>query len=418
MTNRIIGTSAANMYGQLVTMFIAIISVPVFLSIWTIEEYGVWVLIFTIPAYMAIMDFGVGTISINRMLMLRSNAAKVSVEYSAALFLLVAISFSLLVLLICSFSILNFFGVLSSEVYFSLLLITCYSTLLLVYPLIDAPFKIAEYFATSALLSNTLRLIEMCVCLVVVLEYKTYLSAAAALFASRFIMLLITVVIMAKKEMFPRVVLTVDFKRVRKLLSESCRFVWIPLGNLLYLQAGLFALSLIAGPSSVAIFSVYRTISRTMVQFYNVINRGFMPEFTICYGDGNLVRLRRLLRLSVNINCIVSVASGCFLYVFFEEIIYYWAGEEFVFDRMLSVLIIISTMLSGLWQVGWNFLISVNKYFLVGLGYFSLTLVSLLLLALFYQFGELRGVAFSYVFVDSLLVLWVLYCVNRVVSEK
>lgn len=418
MTSRIIGTSAANMYGQLVTLFISIISVPVFLSIWTIEEYGIWVLIFTIPAYMAIMDFGVGTISINRMLMLRSNPNEVSVEYSAALFLLVAISFSLLVLLVSTFSLLNFFGVLSTELYLSVLFIAGYSALLLIHPLIDAPFKISENFAISALLSNTLRLVEMCICLVVVVEYETYFSAAVTLFVSRFMMLLVTVVVVARKKMFPKIIFSVDFNKVRKLLVESCRFVWIPLGNLLYLQAGLFVLSLIAGPASVAIFSVYRTISRTMVQLYNVINRGFMPEFTICYGDGNLVRLRRLLKLSININCIASVTSGCFLYFFFEDIIYYWAGEEFLFDRVLSVLIIISTMLSGLWQVGWNFLISVNRYFVVGVGYFALSLMSLLLLAIFYQFGELKGVAMSYILVDFSLVVWILYCVDKVVSKK
>src|SRR5690606_26689776 len=49
---------AAQTYSQAVTIGTQLLSVPVLISAWGVEQYGVWLLISAIPAYLALADLG------------------------------------------------------------------------------------------------------------------------------------------------------------------------------------------------------------------------------------------------------------------------------------------------------------------------------------------------------------------------
>ncbi|MFC8316662.1 hypothetical protein ACFUEJ_24125, partial [Gordonia sp. NPDC057258] len=59
---RIIKAFLAHGLGQAVSVFAQIVSVPLFLSVWGAAKYGEWILISTIPTYLALSDLGLSTV--------------------------------------------------------------------------------------------------------------------------------------------------------------------------------------------------------------------------------------------------------------------------------------------------------------------------------------------------------------------
>src|SRR5271170_2561156 len=56
--SRIIRGISANVYSQLVQTLLQLLSVPILATHWGLETYGAWLVIFTVPAYLAFADFG------------------------------------------------------------------------------------------------------------------------------------------------------------------------------------------------------------------------------------------------------------------------------------------------------------------------------------------------------------------------
>ena len=65
--HRIYLTLAAGAFGQLVTIGSQILLTPLYFSHWGAAKYGEWLLISTIPAYLVMADFGVGSAAGNEM---------------------------------------------------------------------------------------------------------------------------------------------------------------------------------------------------------------------------------------------------------------------------------------------------------------------------------------------------------------
>src|ERR1700722_13658547 len=62
------GFSAAAL-GPVVTAFVQLVTVPVFLRVWGAERYGEWILLSAIPSYLSMTDMGFGNAAGNEMTM-------------------------------------------------------------------------------------------------------------------------------------------------------------------------------------------------------------------------------------------------------------------------------------------------------------------------------------------------------------
>src|SRR5579862_9583979 len=56
--SRVVRGISANVYSQLVQSALQLLSVPILATHWGLETYGAWLIMFTIPAYLAFADFG------------------------------------------------------------------------------------------------------------------------------------------------------------------------------------------------------------------------------------------------------------------------------------------------------------------------------------------------------------------------
>ena len=73
---RIAANLGANTLGRVLGVLIQLISVPVMLSHWGAWIYGEWILLSTMPSYLAMSDIGFGNVAGNEMTMLVSRGKK------------------------------------------------------------------------------------------------------------------------------------------------------------------------------------------------------------------------------------------------------------------------------------------------------------------------------------------------------
>jgi hypothetical protein len=59
MFHRISLGLGANLFGQVVTVAIQLLSLPVFLHFWSLSRYGEWLMLSAIPAYLSAVDVGI-----------------------------------------------------------------------------------------------------------------------------------------------------------------------------------------------------------------------------------------------------------------------------------------------------------------------------------------------------------------------
>src|SRR5579862_9582591 len=65
--SRVVRGISANVYSQVVQTVLQLLSVPILATHWGLETYGAWLIIFTIPSYLAFADFGFAAAAANDM---------------------------------------------------------------------------------------------------------------------------------------------------------------------------------------------------------------------------------------------------------------------------------------------------------------------------------------------------------------
>ena len=103
---RIYASLGANLSTQVLTILIQLTAVPIFLSQWSLEQYGQWLMLTAIPTYFALSDFGFLTVIVNKMTILAGEQKFENVKslfHSAIMLCLVVNSFSLIVVVFVAF---------------------------------------------------------------------------------------------------------------------------------------------------------------------------------------------------------------------------------------------------------------------------------------------------------------------------
>jgi len=95
VVKRILSYAQANIFGQIVTVVMQLVSVPLFLHYWDLDKYGKWILLSAVPAYFAMADVGMVAVASNKMAILMSKGEKTEANrvFQSALVLTSALLF-------------------------------------------------------------------------------------------------------------------------------------------------------------------------------------------------------------------------------------------------------------------------------------------------------------------------------------
>ena len=194
---------------------------------------------------------------------------------------------------------------------------------------------------------------------------------------------------------------------LRRLAAPSFAFMAFPVGNALNLQGMLLVVGHVLGPVAVVVFSTARTVSRSAVQFMQLISNSVWPEMSIAVGAGDFALARTLHRRS----CQISIASGLGFVVALVAvgpfIWRHWTVHQIPTDTVLFDLLLL-VIFYALWNTSSVALTATNSHQRLAVVYLIATSVSLAIAWVLASFFGLRGVAVALIAGEIFMALNVL----------
>jgi len=365
LKNRLLSGAGAYGYAQAVTIGTQLTGVPIFLSFWDMEIYGIWLMLCAFPIYIAIADFGVATIAGNKMTMLYADNrhAEANKVFQSALLMCSLIAVSLFLLcLVCAYGYQSFANAPFAYMN-SLLLLVVAALLALMGNLFDSLFRSVGQYAKGTLLVTTSRLMEWVFSIVGVLLFGTIEAASIGFLFGRLLMTLVNLVIAVRTvKVYQWSFAQSSMETVRELLRPSLAFMAFPVGNAINIQGITMLVGFVLGPAAVVIYNTYRTVSRILVQAVSLVTKPVWPELSAAFGIKDAVKAKYLVRLMALYAFGFTLLGSLLLYLFGNLLIDFWTKGQVQFDSGVYGYVLAAAAVSAFSQVFITLIVSTNNH--------------------------------------------------------
>ncbi len=409
LKRRLLTGFGANMYGQAVTFIIQLASVPLFLHFWGIEKYGEWLILSAVPSYLSMSDLGFASVAGNEMAMATSSQDQeralgvfqstwVMITVVSAAFVVVIIP---VVYLVPFGNLLNVHAASPHEVRVVLLLLSAYVLLGLQGGMLSQGFRAIGKYGKGTAWGNSSRLFEWIIAMAALSLGYGMAGVAAGFIIGRVIFYILWWYSLHRDAAW----LQFGFRFahvaiIRRLLRPSIAFMSFPLGLALGIQGIVLIIGVVLGPAAVAIFSVYRTLTRAVVQVVTATNQAFWPELSAAMGKGDVGLARKLYlessRVSLWLGLIGVVAIG----FGGGNILAFWTHKAIGSDPMLLWLLLCSALEQITWQSSWITLMSVNKHQRFSISFLAFRGIGVILAWVLAIEFQIYGVVISLIAID------------------
>jgi O-antigen/teichoic acid export membrane protein len=414
---RFIKGLGANAFGQIVTIIVQIVSVPIFIRFWGVEKYGEWLILTSIVLYFTLSDVGFGSAAANEMTMRVSQGdreAALSIFQSVWLLIDILILIILLIILTIIWflplsSWLNLTHISNPEAMGIILLLAMEALIGQHIGIALAGFQCEGNYGAGILFFNVVRLLAFGSVSVAVCLGASPLIAAFVLFCIFGMGTLGMLLDLRRRSPW----LSFGFQYanlsdIKRLTAPAVTIMGFPVGQAIVQQGMTIVIGTTLGPASVTLFSVLRTLSRTAWQMLNIVNNSIRPELSVALGTGDLPLARTLHRRSCQTAFWLALVTVSGLFFTGEWIFRTWTGYQMTFDPTLFHLMLLVIMANSLWNTSQAVPISINKHQPVAIRYLLSTLCALLLAVLFIPMWGLQGVAMSQLLIDIVMSIYVL----------
>ena len=417
LKGRLIRGVSANGLGQIVTVLIQIVSVPIFLKSWGNELYGEWLILSAIPTYLSLSDMGFTTAAANEMNMkvAENNRSAASEIFQSMRLLITIISLTLssIVILVTSFLPVNTFLNVTHLNRFEVLCVISALTLYVLTgmqkSLVMAAFRCDGNFAFGVTYGSLLRLLEYVGVTTVVLLGASPVIAALVFWLICTFSLFLMVFSLSKKSpwLFASHNNAVNWKTITGLVKPAMASMCFPLSTAINNQGITIAIGSILGPKDVVVFSTLRTLSRLALQVMVMIKDATSPEISSAYARNDMMIARKLHRYSCQFSLWLGLIFIALIAFSGKWIIQTWTHGIVKFDFVLLCIMLSSVLISSFWYISIAVLTSTNNHQKAAIWYLIGTLLSLGLAITTLPKLGLNGAAISLAFADIWMLTFV-----------
>lgn len=305
---RLVSGTAANLLGKVWVLGVQLATLPILAQNWGAEGYGTWLMLSTIPTYLALSDIGLGT------------AATVEItkrvaqgDYQSALqafqsvWALVTSAVVLISTGIAVYSLFHYINTPSSSssfdlanIYLAAPILAFYSIFLVQTNLLNTIFRATNKYALGTVIADALIPIEGIVLATVVIFGGGLVAVASGLALTRTIGCCIFHHTLKAKEPWVELGIRHASKRTAtKLFHPSVAAFTLTLSNAIMLQGIVLTLGTSFGPGIVAVFASTRMLTRIPLQFAGLVTRASIPELTRLWAARNTKALMNILKLNI-----------------------------------------------------------------------------------------------------------------------
>lgn len=365
MRGRVIRGMGAHSMGMLITIGTQLASLPLYLSVWDAERYGVWLMLSALPAYLSMADIGMVTAAGNQVTMAmgagRRDVAN-KVFHSAQLFMaLVCGTVALVLVPLVLF--LPWSAPVTPDQRHALLLLMLGVLVAFLAGLSDQMFRATHRAATGALMGNAIRLVEWAGWMAGLLLSGSFTAVALGGLILRLVLSLFAMGMAAQGDHG----LSWGFSSarasaMREMAKPAMAFMAFPLANALAIQSITLLVGTLLGPAAVAIFNTYRTLARTATQATAIFSFSLWPEFSRLHGQGDEVTLRRLAWRSTGLGALQALLVSLVMYALAPWLLQIWTHARIGFDAPVFGLLAAYAFTVGAWHVPRVVLMATNRH--------------------------------------------------------
>jgi len=397
---------------------IQLAQVAVLTSVWSLERYGAWILLSTIPAYFALTDLGFSAAAQSDMTMslARGDLARARATYQSTWALMVLVSATVIFLTGAAVWLMNGHANSSNAVVSAIATQGWTAFLFVVYALVSlcarvvlAGFRAANLYATGTLIYEVSLFLECWIMLGVAVAGGSFDDCVLAGIVSRVFWTIVKNVVLARQQ--PELQLgfaAASRAELRRILKPALAAMATPISLALNLQGIVVVIGYAVSPVAVAIFTPVRTLSRVGLQLAGTFNRATMPEVSRAASLDNSVTLRRLLVATAASALLVLLPGAVLFAVVGQSAVELWTHHRISPPWLVVALLGADMFVQGCWYFISNLLLSTNEHTRVALMTLVISLLSVVAaIPAGIHFG-LTGVALTIVGGDLATLLAVL----------
>lgn len=412
---------ARNLISQIWTRLISnvgvrLLQVPLLLSVLGQDQYGRWLVISIVPAWLSLLNMGAGTVSGTALVMDVAsgdlNAARKT--YADAMSLTLRIILCTLpglgiFIFIFSDGLLEGMSVVQRSQARTGLLLLCISVLLTFISDIHATrLRAAGKADIAAYLLGAQLWIELGFIFATLIIAPRLDLLGGANLISTLIYALATW--MLSRKMLPgiRYVPALSDRKGRiSLMKKGSIYQAFPLGHAVILQGQILVVHQTMGAASVAVFSTARTLVRLISQGLEMVNHSVWPEMSRLFGTGDLKGAARLHRTSVTTALVLSLAGAVLLWSIGPWLYATWTHQMLVVDDQLLIPLLATIPAGAFWYTSSMVALSCNAYEALARRFLFASLIAHLCCWWFSQLFGLPGTALSILVADMIMIPFV-----------
>jgi len=408
---RLLRGIAANGIGQVISVLIQIVSVPIFIGFWGVGLYGEWLILSTVPAYLVMSDIGFASVAANEMTMQVSQGRRSSAltVFQSTWLLISCVS------LLAAFFVLAIIWFLPFEDWFHLtrlthfevvgvvVLLTLHVLVGLQGKMLSAGFRCEGNYARGTVLNSLVRLFEYGAVAVVVCFGASPIIAAVAFLALRCVGTVGMRIALYKQS--PWIIYGYDLATlhtIKRLARPAFAFMAFPLGSAFKDQGIVTVIGVVLGPPAVVVFSTLRTIINAGYNLVSMINQAVWPEISMAFGAKKVELARALHRHACQASMWVSFLFVAGLFFAGEWIIKIWTLGKVIPEPSFFYLMLSVSVANSLWYASSMVPLAINRHEKVALFYLGVAGTSLLLAIWLIPVFGLNGAALALLIINLL----------------
>lgn len=407
----------AGIWSRSSTILFRLIQVPLIISVLGVEDYGRWLVLYSLPSWLTLANMGFGSVASNEMVMSVANGdmTKARQVFSTALAIIAMIGLGCMIIISAGAFFVPWEHFLKADasrhtefsfavIYLALTIFISFSS-----EVFGGRFRAARKAHLRVVLTSFLPWISL-LGMVIILQFTKRFDYLAL---SQLIATIIFFFIYqwTSWRVLPDLsfsVKQIQFSHSKFLLKKGVAFQAFPLGNALIFQGNIIIVQSVLGPGAVALFGTARTLVRTINQAMEMINQAIWPEMSHLFGAKNFNKAAKLHRTGVMMSISLSLIGLIVLSLFGKTLYGFWVGKSMELPQYLLLLFLLPIPFNALWLTSSVVHMASNRHEGLAVRYLIATVISAIACAILSYTLGIEGAAFSTLIADVILIPYVL----------
>ena len=397
-------------------LMVQLLSVPLLTRSWGLAGYGAWVLLFSVPALLAMADLGLTTAGANEMTRAVAQGDRPRAARIMMVLRLITVATGLVLLGLAALAVLVVFpGSLDfgtalprDQALPTAALLGLYGFLALINGVTMAGFRAADAFASSGFLYHTIVLVEALAALSWAMLGGSQVEIALAYFAVRLAGTAVLSLALRRHSPWLRAASwRIDRKELAALIRPALAALVLPGAQAISIQGSVMVIGAIGGPAAIPAFSVVRMLSRTALQFAYRFNFASMPRYTVSVAQGDDARTDQLVMLNLVVIAAMVVPASLGLLLMGQPFIRVWTGGVVAPEGALLAVMVAAMLANAAWGPLSNLLLAINRHASFSYFYLIAALVSVAAGAVMVDQSGALGMAWAMLGLELVMVMQV-----------